>query len=115
MVGKFIINHLNFNTMKNLFLILSIFLFVTGCSEKEQNIEFITQNATIHFDPSGIDNCIYTIQTENNVFYTVENLAEEFRVDNLKVKITYTETVNKLNCGFAGNLIIIQIETIEKI
>ncbi len=101
-----------------MYLILVIFFFTTGCSEEEtkQQENIITENATVCYDASAIDSCIYTIRTENNNFYTVENLDEIFRENKLTtVKISYTETNKRLNCGFSGGLIVIKIVTIDKI
>jgi hypothetical protein len=103
--------------MKNILLILSFFFFITACNEDEteQQENIITENATVYYDASEIDNCIYTIKTENNNFYSVENLDEIFRENNLTVKISYTKTDKRLNCGFSNNLIVIKIVTIDKI
>ena len=96
-----------------MFLILSILFFATSCSEEEVKLQ--TENATIYYDASEIDNCIYTIKTENNNFYSVENLDETFRENNLQVKISYTITSEKIDCGFSNNLTIIKLESIERI
>jgi hypothetical protein len=103
--------------MKNMILILIALLFTTGCSENEsdQQENIVTESATVYYDASGIDNCIYTIKTESNNFYAVENLDETFRENNLTVKISYTKTNERLNCGFSNNLTVIKIESIEKI
>ena len=102
--------------MKNMYLILTMLFLFTGCSEeKGQEQEVLTETATIYYDASGIDNCTYTIKTESNQFYAVENLDERFRENNLMVKISYSKTSEKLNCGFSNNLTVIKLETIEKI
>jgi hypothetical protein len=103
--------------MKNMYLILSVLLLFTGCNEEEakQEENIVTENAVVYYDSSAIDNCVYTIKTESNNFYTVESLDEIFRENNLMIKISYTVTDEKLNCGFSNNLTIIKIETIEKI
>ena len=100
-----------------MFLILSILFIVTNCSEevvKQQN-ELQTENVTIYYDASEIDNCIYTIKTESNNFYSVKSLNEIFRENNLKVKISYTKTNERINCGFSNNLTVIEIKSIERI
>lgn len=103
--------------MKNIYLILTIFTFITGCSEEEakQQENIVTENATIYYDASEIDNCMYTIKTDGNQFYAVENLEETFRENNLTVKISYTKTSERFNCGFSNNLTVIKIQSIEKI
>lgn len=103
--------------MKNMILILSTFFLIIGCSEEEskpQN-ELITENATIYYDSSGVDNCVYTFKTDSNNFYSVENINEKFRQNNLKVKISFIITNDIMNCGFSGGLTKIKIESIEKI
>ena len=103
--------------MKNMFLIMSIFFMTTGCSEEEtkQQENVIIENATIYYDSSGIDNCVYTFKTDSNSFYTIENINEEFRQNNLRVKISFKITDNIMNCGFSGGLTVIQIKAMEKI
>lgn len=100
--------------MKNILLIFIFSFFIISCS-KEENQMIMTQNATIFYDPSIIDNCKYTIKTESNNFYAVKILDEMFRENNLKVKISYFITDEKMNCGFSNNMFIIQIKTIERI
>ena len=100
-----------------MYLILIIFFLFTGCNEEEakQQNELQTENATIYYDASEIDNCIYTIKTDSNNFYSLESLDETFRENNLQVKISYTKTNEKINCGFSNNLTVIKIESIERI
>ena len=50
----------------------------------------------------------------NAIWYKPENLSEEFKVDDLKVKITYTLTDKTHNCGFGGYKPIIIIHKIER-
>lgn len=102
--------------MKNMFLFLSIFLFTTGCGGEDTNQHpLVTENATLYYDSSGIDNCIYTFKTDSNNFYSTENIHEGFRRNNLRVSISFRKTNKTLNCGFSGHLTLIQIEAIEKI
>ena len=98
--------------MKNVFLTLVLLLLVASCNDDENTV---TENATISYDPLGLDNCIYTIQTERNSFYSVHSLPKAFSKNNLAVKISYVETNERINCGFSGYLIAIKIKYIEKI
>lgn len=103
--------------MEKIFLILSILFIAINCTKEEvkQQNELQTKNATIYYDTSEIDNCLYTIKTESNNVYTVKSLDETFRKDNLKVKNSYTKSNEKINCGFSGNLTVIKLKSIKKI
>jgi hypothetical protein len=102
--------------MKTTLIFLMTLLLATGCTKENHNqTDMITENAIIYYDPSGTDNCVFTIKTENNNYYTVKNLNEDFRQDNLSVRISYNITTNKTNCGFSGPLTLIEIISIRKI
>jgi len=101
--------------MKKLILSIGIIIFALSCSDNEQNQNIITENATIYYDSSSIDNCVYTLKMDNEKYYSTEHLDNEFRENNLRVKISYRKTEKKLNCGFSGDLTIIELETIKKI
>jgi len=101
--------------MKKIILSIGIILSALSCSDNEQSQSINTENATIYYDPSGIDNCVYTLKMDNEKYYSTEHLDNEFRENNLRVKISYRKTEKELNCGFSGNLTIIEIETIKKL
>ena len=89
-----------------------------GCGGKFKKIseqQVFTENATIHYDPTGIDNCVYVIDTDNKESFTIDELDDDFNEDNLRVKISYKVTEEELNCGFGGYLPKIEIITIKKI
>ena len=93
------------------FILITIFL----CTQCNEEITYQIENANLFYDASGVDNCIYTLQTDLNRFYTVAYLDEGFRINNLRVKISFQATSQVRNCGFSGPLNLIQIKTIEKI
>lgn len=103
--------------MKNIILVLTTLLLISACNNNESNQqnEFQTENATIYYDASGIDNCVYTIETDSKKTYTVENLNNDFNQNNLRVKISFEVTDNIMNCGFSGGLKEIKIVSIEKL
>ena len=103
-------------TMKNMILIFSALAILSCGNDDEQNKSMIAENATLYYDPSGIDNCVYTFKTDNGgYFYTTdESLDNKFREEgDSRVKISYSKTERRLNCGFAGYLTIIKIESIQ--
>lgn len=97
--------------MRNI-LFIFILSFIISCS-KEEDQTVIIENATIFYDPVGADNCKYSVKTESNDFYAIEQLDEKFRENNLEVKISYFITDERMNCGFDTDLPIIKIEKIE--
>ena len=103
--------------MKHSILILAMLFFITNCDEDEtkQPENIIIENGIISHYPSAIDICNYIIHTENNNFYTLENLNKKFKYYDVTLKIHYTKTDKKLSCGFAGVLPVINIVNIEKI
>ncbi|MGY5847665.1 hypothetical protein ACW6QP_09610 [Salegentibacter sp. HM20] len=88
-------------------LILIIFAFVS--CESDDSDDPITKNVTISIDRSEVDNCLYTIKTESNEFFTTDNLPGEYSENTLEARITYKLTEERSNCGFAGSLIKIEI------
>lgn len=69
----------------------------------------ITKNATILIDESEVDNCLYTIKTESNEFFTTDKLPVEFSENSFDAQITFQLTEEKSDCGFSGSLIKIKV------
>lgn len=82
-VVKYIINVQNREIMKNMFLILSIFLFITGCREeetKQQENSIYGQWSLIKYEPGlsptenfNIGQIYWTFQSTNNLQVQVNN------------------------------------------
>ena len=102
--------------MKKIILLTSFVLFIVGCEKNDQNNrEIITENAIVYYRPNSGAECILTLRTERNYSYALENINTEFKEDELQVKISYYITDEVFDCGFGGNLNIIEIVNIEKI
>jgi len=101
--------------LKKILLIFGLLIFFSGCDKDESEIVII-KNATIYIDPSEVDNCMYSIKTDDNEFYAtkvlpgVNNTTTTFRAS-----ITYTLTDGTINCGFGGYLTEIRISNIVKL
>ena len=103
-----------------IFSFLLLFLF-SQCSkndsENNKNPEWV--NCTIK-DMTFIDSCNdYMIVIEyddpvHNIYYKPDKLSDNFKVDNLSVKVKYIITEKTHNCGFGGDVPIISIIKIEK-
>jgi hypothetical protein len=67
------------------------------------------------------DNCndyVFTTDNENGEFDLIlkpDSLSDEFKVDLLDVKVTYKPTNQKHNCGFGGEITVINILNIERL
>lgn len=60
------------------------------------------------------DGCDWCLKDEDNIFYHPENLAEEFRQDNLFVRVRYSSRPDPFVCGIAGlELPVIHLESIR--
>jgi hypothetical protein len=119
--------------MKKMFLILSIFFLITGCSEEktEQQENIITENAALYyyFDAGfGTSQCTFVIETESNKIYVPNatfDLSEFTSNDGSNtqnnLKITYRLTDDKIDrCyhkdGFMENPTdVIEIISLEEI
>ncbi len=101
--------------MKKIILIFSLLIFFSSC-DKDESEDIIIKNVTIYIDPSEVDNCQYSIKTDDNEFYAtkalpgVNNTTTTFRA-----RITYTLTEGTINCGFGGYLTEIRISNIVKL
>lgn len=94
-------------------MVLMIILF-SSC-DKDDSQELMIQNATIFIDESETDNCLFTIRTENNESYSTEDLPGDYSAPTFEARITYRTTEERMDCGFAGSLIKIEILQLEKI
>lgn len=94
--------------MKKLSLLFLFLLVSAGC-ESDDSDNSITKIATVIIDESEVDNCLYTIKTENNEFFTTDNLPGEYSENTFEARITYQMTEERGDCGFAGSLIKIKI------
>lgn len=110
--------------MKTIILILMMCFLFTGCEQEEPNQQdVITEYATVTYfgvDPGfGGYSCLFFFKTENNNFYTVENLnslEEDLKKNNLKIKISFIKTDITINCSLWDtlNTTIVQIKAFEK-
>ena len=103
-----------FNLATILLLLMGWF---SGCHKEDATI--LEGNCIIKHMPPP-DNCNdYMIifekdVPENNILYKPDKLSEEFKVDNLHIKLTYRITEDKYNCSFGGYVPVINIIKIQK-
>ena len=89
--------------MKKLILLLLVIFVFVSCDSDDSD-DPITKNATILIDEIEVDNCLYTIKTESNEFFTTDSLPGEYSEDNFEARITYHITEERGNCGFGSAL-----------
>ncbi|GHA47035.1 hypothetical protein GCM10007103_30120 [Salinimicrobium marinum] len=83
--------------------------------DSDDSVDPITKIATIYIDESEVDNCFYTIKTENNEVFTTNNLPGEYSESTFESRIIYRVTEEICNCGFAGSLVKIEIVKLVEI
>ncbi len=102
-----------------LFTVIAILIMNGGIGCEKTDTNAIKTEATIKNIPIE-DNCgdyMVLVGNINDVsarWYKPENLSEEYKIDNLFVRITYSLTDKKYNCGFGGYKPIIIIHKIER-
>jgi heat shock protein HslJ len=77
------------------------------------------QNGIVEYCPPP-DNCNdfmidFSPDSEYRKFYKPDKLPEEFKIDKLKVKVTYRLNREKYNCGFGGDVPVINVLKIDKL
>ncbi|GAB3937593.1 hypothetical protein GCM10028827_42320 [Mucilaginibacter myungsuensis] len=88
---------------------------LNACKKNEEP-PILNSYATVTFQGLiSSDGCGYVVIIDN-VTYHPENLPEDFRADNLKVKVNAHFTGERFQCGLAANLSypIIHINSISK-
>ena len=104
---------------KMILFTMSALFFLAGEIGCEKKSEDLTKEATIKYLPPE-DNCgsfmvvVGTPEEITSLWYKPDNLPDKFKIDNLKVQITYTVTDRKHSCGFGGYKPIIIIQTIKE-
>ena len=102
--------------MKLIFLVIAFLLF--SC-KKDRSCEACNsrfKDAVILFSgPVEGDGCDWVVKTGNNQFYHPDMLANEFRENELNVRICYELTNEEFRCGIAGSVMpVIHILKIKK-
>ncbi|MDR2928408.1 MAG: hypothetical protein LBV41_09475 [Cytophagaceae bacterium] len=96
--------------------------WLTSCGEKklsDENTDVFEENCIVKYMPHP-DNCndyMIVVENENPVYnteYKPEQLPDEFKVDNLRVKVKFSISDKKHNCGFGGYASVVNIIKIEK-
>ena len=102
--------------MKKILFLFAVFAFLQ-CSKYDGDIKLA--NCTIKY-MGFVDSCDdYMIVIENedpvrDIYYKPYKLKNDFKVENLQVKIKYILTEERHNCGFGGYVPIIHIIKIKK-
>ena len=98
--------------IKILVIILLFFIALTACDKDDHNEKFEIGIIKDLGDPS-VDGCGWIIEISSKS-YKPQNLAEEFKIDNLKVELKCNKLESKATCGFSEPIDEIYIEDIKK-
>lgn len=106
------------NIMKMWYLALGLLFF--SCRKDQAceqcNIETGYKDATIIYTgPLASDGCEWVVKVGADQYYHPENLKEEYKKNDLNVKICYEEKADKFHCGIAGlGMPVIRVIKIKK-
>lgn len=101
-------------------IIALLFIFLLSCKKDRSCGSCDTEagfvNATIfNGGPIEADGCGWLIKIGEDKYYHPDQLADEFKQDNLSVKICYEASTEKFICGLGGlNMPVINIISIRK-
>jgi len=101
------------NNKKLLLICAILLLLLTGITNCENDDKDMVTGSVLYFAPP--DNCNdYMIKIDNKI-YKPKTLENQYKVDGLKVRLSYRITNEQWNCGFGGYQTVIEILKIEKL
>ena len=100
--------------MKKLLLIFFGILLFSGCTSDDSD-ELFVKKASVIIDRSEVDNCLYTIRTEDEENFTTDWLPGNYQGASFEAEITYRITDGEADCGFGGILYKIKIVELVKL
>ena len=102
------------------FFIISLAVLFLSCTKDRSCLDCDTEtgfvNATIvDSGPVETDGCGWVVKLGDDKFYHPDQLADEFKQNNLNVKICYELSKDEFRCGIAAlNMPVLQIIAIKK-
>ncbi len=107
--------------MKNILKITSLLAVITiiiiACTKSDSpNAVVISEAIIYNTGPVAADGCGWTLKTTtNDSTYSPQNLDDQYKVNNLKVKVRFHPLKTKFQCGWGAQLREITIDNIVKI
>lgn len=104
--------------LKKFSIITLVVITAIACSKSNgENSVLITEAIIYNTGPVAADGCGWTLKaTVNNSTYSPINLDDQYKVNNLKVKVRFHPMKTKLTCGLgAAQLREITIDNIIRI
>ena len=98
-------------SMKRFIIMLSLLtVLFFACKDKYEFENVVVKD----FGSPAVDGCGWVIEISSEIYKPLD-LAQEFQIDELPVRIKYELLSSKANCGFAQNVYYeIEIREIEK-
>lgn len=86
-----------------------------ACKKNDQYAAVTTDAVVLNSGAPAADGCGWIIRIPvTDSIYSPVNLTNEYKVNNLKVRIKYKPLTTKFSCGWGQNVREISIETITK-
>ncbi len=107
--------------MKNKLKITSLLalttIMITACTKSDSpNAVVISEAVIYNTGPVAADGCGWTLKvTANDSTYSPKNLDDQYKVNNLKVKVRFHPMKTKFQCGWGAQLTEITIDNIVRI
>ena len=97
--------------------IICITTIIIACTKSDsQNAALITEATIYNTGAVAADGCGWTLKAAvNDSTYSPVNLGEDYKVNNLKVKVRFHPMKTKFSCGWGAKLTEVTIDNITKI
>ncbi|MDT3405585.1 hypothetical protein [Mucilaginibacter terrae] len=93
------------NNLKHALKAVVILTLITACKKDNcENSDRLSATSATVIDgcTPAADGCGWLIRVDN-INYSPDNLPESFKIDNIKVDISYSVSERKFACGFNAN------------
>jgi hypothetical protein len=103
--------------LKIVSIITLVAITTIACTKSNgENSVLITEAIIYNTGPVAADGCGWTLKaTANDSTYSPKNLDDQYKVNNLKVKVRFHPMRTKFSCGWGAKLTEITIDNIVRI
>jgi len=106
-----------YTLLKKISIITLVVITAISCSKSNgENSVLITEAVIYNTGPVAADGCEWTLKASaNDSTYSPKNLEDQYKVNNLKVKVRFHPMKTKFQCGWGAKLTEVTIDNIVRI